>query len=792
MKYFLETIYRRTPSTDSSLEESMKYLRKYWRLNLSWNDKVSKEEKNIELFYFNSEKSYVYPRKKITEELQSNFFKLIKLELQDLWFENNTVKEIEWKNKKIVDVSKISSINQFNIEIEEKQFEKYGKTKKLSNVLEEHWYEKQVDLLEDPSNIAYYNEKYKEMKPRIHQEESINRAIENLITKQNLHWKWKWMLILPTWYWKTFISAAVANWLKKTLQKKDWPFRVLFLVHKNDIVYQTAKLFGNWTKWPFSWYFWYDKIWMMIWIDKKFAKCINNVFNPKQANDVIIANIKTMKNIKNKFSKDYFDLIIADECHRSLSNEYRENIEYFDYKYLLWITATPERTDEASWYKTEDLFKFFDNNVIYEKSLSDAIWEKILATPYYFIRWKDVSEQMEKDIRRQLLYKTYQGWYQKWIKSYLKNLWVFNDDLEYLHKEKKRTIVFCENIDIAKETYDKIRNKYSGNTIMMFWRPEYYNAKWKKLEKVWTEITAPIMEERIRQFKDFDVEKKGWVFLVVVDLFIEGTDIPEVNAMMMLRPTSSNRVYFQILWRWLRKTETKDQCLVFDYNFETIKVSLLQEKIDLLKSLKLSLEKEKYKELYNITINYIDKIQSFISQFENLSNEEKNKFKTAYRQEMLKTDIFPEISKKILEVRKKSSNKNDFLKKLLKIEYQNSMLWKKPLFIETWSNFEKLEDLYNANCITDIIKELEDCYIHLSNQLTFKSETKSKEAVHTLTDSQKEQLEKFLDKNPQIWNSYEIKPATNSFHLEKFWKHTMIIEYKPNPRKGDVRKLPIY
>src|SRR5699024_7727405 len=67
------------------------------------------------------------------------------------------------------------------------------------------------------------------------------------------------------------------------------------------------------------------------------------------------------------FSKDYFDYIIVDEFHHAVSNNYKKIINYFTPKFLLGLTATPERLD------SKDVFALCDYNMVYEVRLKDAI-----------------------------------------------------------------------------------------------------------------------------------------------------------------------------------------------------------------------------------------------------------------------------------------------------------------------------------------------------------------------------------------------------------------------------------
>jgi len=777
MIYNLETIYRRPNPTNTSLDEAMKYLKIHKHLTLVFSDKKRKNNQ-IDVYY--TDKHYIYSPKLIQENLQVKFLNKIKSELLAIGFENSKT----WWN----------SIKDILIEKDEFEIKKEIKTvtinKDITDIIEDHQYEEQVNFLRNKDNVKMINKTYKKMSPRKHQEDAINISTNFLLEQYNKKWKGKWMLVLPTWFWKTFISAAIANKLKENTEKTHKPFRVLFLVHKNDIVFQTAWLYSKDLKWPFASFFDHDKMGILIWGEKDFHKCINNVFNKDQVNELVVANIRTLHWMKESLSKDHFDLIIADECHRSIWAQYKDDIEYFNYKYLLGVTATPSRTDEETWLTTNDLFNFYDNNVMYKKELLDVIENKILATPLYFIRWKDHSPEVEAELRKQILFKWYKTMMKK-TKSELNNLKVFNSDLEYLNKEKKKTIVFCENIDIAEQIYKNIKKKNS-NTIMMFWRWEWVNEKWKKIRQVWTPITPEIFSQRIQQFKDHDTEKKWAIFLVVVDLFIEWTDIPEVNAVMLLRPTESERIYFQILGRWLRKTETKKECLVLDYNFDTIKIDLLWKKIELLKTVDKDTNIKKYQDLYNLTQQYINSITTFINDFKN-NSDEKIKYTAIYKEELLVKEVLPLISWNIFEIKKITKDLWSFMKKVQWLKYNHTIVWNKYLFSRKAWNFQEtsirsyFNDLYSCKDQFDILNFLIKTYIE-PIEFTLIPIVEKPNIKYHLNKKQEEALLKMKEKWGFI--KYEISPATNETHLRIYWNDCLLVKFYIASKKQS-KELPL-
>ena len=84
------------------------------------------------------------------------------------------------------------------------------------------------------------------------------------------------------------------------------------------------------------------------------------------------------KDILNQFKKDEFDLIVIDEVHRVGNNHYQDIINYFTPKFLLGMSATPDRSDGY------DIYSLFNHNIIYEIRLMDALNFSLLTTFNYF------------------------------------------------------------------------------------------------------------------------------------------------------------------------------------------------------------------------------------------------------------------------------------------------------------------------------------------------------------------------------------------------------------------------
>lgn len=248
----------------------------------------------------------------------------------------------------------------------------------------------------------------------------------------------------------------------------------------------------------------------------------------------IFATIQTLSNSNNYevFDKKEFDYIVFDEAHRSNASTYQIIMNYFQPSFMLGMTATPERTDDGN------IFELFDNNIAYEIRLPKALESDILCPFHYFgvtdythdgvtsddfSDLKDLtSDERIKHIIEKTNYYGYSG-------SQLKGL------------------IFVS----GKEEATEIAEKLSLNNIPS-----------KAL------IGSDTQNKRTKVINELINGKINYI--VTVNLFNEGIDIPEVNQIVMLRSTQSSIIFTQQLGRGLRKSSEKEFVTIIDFigNYE--------------------------------------------------------------------------------------------------------------------------------------------------------------------------------------------------------------------------------
>ena len=318
----------------------------------------------------------------------------------------------------------------------------------------------------------------------------------------------KALLISATGTGKTFLSAFDVKIAR--------PKRFLFIVHRN-LIARTAKES-------------YEKI-----IDKDIKTGIFSGSRKEIDQDYLFSTIQTLCKDENlhMFAPDHFDYIVVDEVHRAGAKTYQKVLDYFKPKFLLGMTATPERTDDG------DIFKMFDYNIAYEIRLNQALSENMLVPFHYhgiselLVDGKVIDEL--SDFR--LLVS------EERVKHILKYADFYGCD-----EGRVKGLVFCSKIDEAKALAEKFC-EYGKKAIAL--------------------TGASSEEERSKAIERLESDElpvnEQLDYIFTVDIFNEGIDIPCINQIILLRPTESAIIFVQQLGRGLRKSQGKRYLEVIDF-----------------------------------------------------------------------------------------------------------------------------------------------------------------------------------------------------------------------------------
>ncbi|MGL5416257.1 MAG: DEAD/DEAH box helicase [Clostridium sp.] len=342
--------------------------------------------------------------------------------------------------------------------------------------------------------------KYEKIRPNSMQV----KAIENL-SRLRESGENRSLVIAATGTGKTFMSAFDVKHLK--------PKRMLFIVHREDILRKAIMDYSKVIK------------------DKDFGLFTGNM--KERDKDYIFATIQSMSSYYEEFERDYFDYIIIDEAHHSASESYKKVIDYFKPKFLLGMTATPERTEGL------DIFSIFNDNIALEVRLNEAL-EKNLVVPFHYFGITDIDLVDYTGIN---INDT----------ARVSKLLQINERVDFIIEkmdfygfdgDKRKCIGFCANIDHAIYMAEEFNKRGIKST--------YLTGK-------------SSMEERRKSIEGLENENDDLEVIFTVDLFNEGIDIPGINLVLMLRPTNSSIIFIQQLGRGLRKYKDKEFLTVLDF-----------------------------------------------------------------------------------------------------------------------------------------------------------------------------------------------------------------------------------
>lgn len=298
--------------------------------------------------------------------------------------------------------------------------------------------------------------------------------------------------------------------------------RVLFVAHREEILKQAAESFKN------------------VRNSDDYGFFDGNEKTTDKA--VVFASVATLGRkeylTEGYFKRDYFDYIVIDEFHHAVNEQYLRIVNYFNPKFLLGLTATPERMDGRS------IYEICDYNVPYEITLNEAINKGMLVPFHYYGIYDDTDYSKLHLVRGRYDEKELNETYIGNVRRY---------DLIYKYYKKygsKRALGFCCSRAHAEEMAKEFCNRGIPSVAV------YSNAD------------GAYSEERsiaIDKLKAGDIK-----VIFSVDMFNEGVDITSVDMVLFLRPTESPIVFLQQLGRGLRRSAGKEYLNVLDFigNYE--------------------------------------------------------------------------------------------------------------------------------------------------------------------------------------------------------------------------------
>lgn len=345
------------------------------------------------------------------------------------------------------------------------------------------------------------------MNLRPYQKECRDAVLDEWFVKGRLHT----LGVLMTASGKTIIAASI---IEKVIDKAK---HILFLAHRGELLEQAQ-----------------DKIYRFAQIEGAIEKADQTSIGTNKK--LVIGSVQTLcrESRLYKFPKDYFDVIIVDECHHILADSYMTILSYFDKAKVLGITATPSRSDH------KNLGQFFDSKA-YEYTMAQGIREGYLSPI------KAQLIPLKLDIKKVGIT---QGDYNAGqigsaLEPYLKQIVI--EMLNYC--KGRKTIVFLPLVSTSQR-FCKLLNEHG-------------------LMAAEVNGNSPDRDKILSDFKN-----GKYNVLCNSMLLTEGFDEPSIDCVVVLRPTKVRALYQQMVGRGMRIAPNKKDLLLLDFLWMTEKHNL--------------------------------------------------------------------------------------------------------------------------------------------------------------------------------------------------------------------------
>ena len=348
-----------------------------------------------------------------------------------------------------------------------------------------------------------------EVQPFLHQEEML----EDLEAERSKGFN-RNLLVAATGTGKTVIAALD---YKRLCEAAGRNLTLLFVAHRQEILKQSMRTYRD------------------VMQDGSFGELYVGDHKPQEWRH-LFASVQSLASLGLKTLKpEQFDVVVIDEFHHAMAPTYRLLLEYLQPQQLLGLTATPERGDGGDVAK-----EFFEGRTASELRLWDALDADLLVPFHYFGVSDDVDltqvEWKRGNYDSAQLDRLYTGNDARAAKV-IRELRDKVPSIEYM-----RAIGFCVSVQHAR------------------YMAEVFNGAGIASVAVDGSTDDVERELALSRLRDREIN-----CIFAVDLFNEGLDLPQVDTILMLRPTQSATIFLQQLGRGLRRAEDKAVLTVMDF-----------------------------------------------------------------------------------------------------------------------------------------------------------------------------------------------------------------------------------
>lgn len=343
------------------------------------------------------------------------------------------------------------------------------------------------------------------LKPRPYQREAKQRFLSAITRTSPVR---NAMVAMATGLGKTVLFSDIcSDWVSTCHSVPDWRTEfgpktsenILILAHREELVSQAQQTLRR------------------VGIDPVIDMALSQ---PPVGHRAVVACVPTLSKDRRleRYPRNYFGLIIVDECHHSPAKTYRKILRYFANKIVLGVTATPKRQDGIAQGSVFDecVYDFGIRSAIQEGWLVDIVQKYIRVEELDFSSLTTRAGDFSEDQLSQILLQE-----KVFHQISTASAEIVGD---------RPTIVFSSSVAQSKRLCD-VLNRYRPNSA----------------QQVDGKTDKGLRRSLVRSFK-----RGEYQYLVNCGVFLEGFDAPNVRAIVCARPTTSTELYVQMVGRGTR------------------------------------------------------------------------------------------------------------------------------------------------------------------------------------------------------------------------------------------------
>jgi type I restriction enzyme R subunit len=360
---------------------------------------------------------------------------------------------------------------------------------------------------------------------RLYQVEAIKRVAENFDRRRR-----RALIIQATGTGKTRVAIA----LSELMVRAQWAKRILFLCDRKELRKQALNSFGEF-------------------LPSEPTVIVNANTSRDRAKRIYLATYPAMMKCFNGFDVGFFDLVIADESHRSIYNRYRDLFRYFD-AFQVGLTATPVKFVFRNTYR---LFECENGDPTFNYSYEEAVTHE----PPYLCPFK-VIKHTTKFLRDGIKYSQLSREQQEELEDQVEE----PEDVEFSPEDLSRQ-VFNKDTDrqILKNLMENgVRNADGtrlGKSIIFARNHKHAKALVSLFNELYPQYGGdfcvridnyePRADQLIDDFKSRD-SSQNLTIAVSVDMLDTGIDVPSIVNLVFAKPVRSFSKFWQMIGRGTR------------------------------------------------------------------------------------------------------------------------------------------------------------------------------------------------------------------------------------------------